>query len=59
MTKLGERVLIYSVLAALCALTSAIVNVAAGLWSFVQVVAVIELIYWVARPIRKSSNSGC
>lgn len=59
MNKLGERFLIYTALALLCALTGAVVGTAAGLWSFVQVVAVIEFIYWIARPAGKSPAKGC
>ena len=58
MNKLSERILIYTALAALCALTGAVVGTAAGLWSFVQVVAVIEFIYWIASPAGKSRARG-
>lgn len=58
MNKLGERFLIYGTLAALCALTAVVVDRAAGLWSFVQVVAVIELIYWIVSPARSSQRRG-
>lgn len=57
--KFRERFLVYGALAALCALTAVLVDEAAGLWSFMQVVAVIELIYWIASPGRKSSSRGC
>ena len=53
MNKLGERILIYAVLGLLCTLTGAVVGTAAGIWSFVQIVAVIELIYWIAGPLGK------
>ncbi len=58
MSKLGERFLIYAALAVLCALTAAVVGTAAGLWSFIQVVAVIEFIYWIASPRGKSQVRG-
>ena len=58
MNKLGERFLIYAALAGLCALTAAVVGTAAGLWSFLQVVAVIEFIYWIATPAGKSPPRG-
>ena len=58
MNKLGERFLIYTALAVLCALTGAVVGSAAGLWSFVQVVAVIEFIYWIASPMGKTPVKG-
>ncbi|MEP5569860.1 MAG: hypothetical protein ABJN62_18600 [Halioglobus sp.] len=54
MKKVGERFLIYTGLGVLCAFTGAVVGTAAGLWSFFQVVAVIEFIYWIASPIGKS-----
>jgi hypothetical protein len=59
MNKLGERSLIYTALGVLCALTGAVVGSAVGLWSFVQAVAVIEFIYWIARPEGKSQVKGC
>lgn len=59
MNKLGERFLIYTGLGVLCAFTGAVVGTAAGLWSFVQVVAVIEFIYWIASPMGKSRAKGC
>ncbi|TDG13948.1 hypothetical protein E2F43_10650 [Seongchinamella unica] len=58
MSKLGERFLIYAALAVLCALTAAVVGTAAGLWSFVQIVAVIEIIYWIASPGEKPQTRG-
>ena len=58
MNKASKRIPIYIALAALCALTSAAVGTAAGLWSFVQVVAVIELIYWIAGPAGKPPAEG-
>ena len=53
MNRLGERFLIYTGLAVLCALTAAFAGTSAAIWSFVQVVAVVELIYWIASPAGK------
>ncbi len=50
MNRVKERFVIYAALALLCGLTAAFIGTAAGLWSFVQVVAVIEFIYWIAKP---------
>ena len=58
MDKLKERIVIYAALAMLCALTATIVGAAAGLWSFIQIVAVVELIYWTARPSDRGSASN-
>ncbi len=58
MERLKERFFIYTALAMLCALTAAIVGATAGLWSFVQIVAVVELIYWTARPSAKGPASN-
>mgnify|MGYP001825165190 CR=1 FL=1 len=55
MNKLGERFLIYTALAVLCATTAAFAGTVAALWSFFQVVAVIELIYWIASPEDKKT----
>ena len=54
MNKLGERLLIYTALAVFCVMTAALAGSTAAIWSFLQVVAVIELIYWIARPADKS-----
>lgn len=58
MNKWGERFLIYTALAVLCVMTAAFAGGAAGFWSFVQVAAVIELIYWMARPAEKTAAKG-
>ncbi len=50
MHRLSERLVIYSVLLVLCGLTGIAVAPVAGALSFFQVVAVIELIYWLAKP---------
>jgi len=50
MNKWKERILIYTALAVLCGMTAAFAGTAAGIWTFVQVVAVIEILYWIARP---------
>jgi len=54
---MGERFLIYTALSVLCVLTAAFAGSAAAFWSFVQVVAVIELIYWLAQPVVKAPMS--
>ena len=59
MDKLSKRFLIYTALAVLCAMTGAVVGTTAGLLSFVQIAAVIEFIYWIARPMGKSQAKGC
>lgn len=58
MSKLGERFLIYAALAVLCVMTAAFAGTAAAFWSFVQVVAVIELIYWIASPAAEKETAG-
>ena len=58
MNKVGERFLIYTALAVLCVMTAAFAGGTAAFWSFVQVVAVIELIYWLAQPVVKAPASG-
>jgi hypothetical protein len=47
--------MIYTALAVLCGMTAAFAGAAAALWSFLQVVAVIELIYWLASPAHKDT----
>ena len=48
--KLERRLLIYTPLALLCGLAGIWLGVAAAVWSFVQVVAVIELTSWFGAP---------
>ena len=55
MNKWGERLLIYAALALLCTMTATFAGGAAGFWSFVQVTAVIELIYWMAGPTARGA----
>ncbi len=52
-----QRIVIYTALALLCALTASVVGSAAGALSFVQVVAVIEFIGWLARPASSSDRA--
>ena len=58
MGKWSERLLIYPALAVLCMMTATFAGAAAGFWSFVQVTAVIELIYWIARPAVRTAARG-
>ena len=58
MNKWGERFVSYTALAVLCGMTAAFAGTAAALWSFLQVLAVIELIYWIAQPTTKSQAKG-
>ena len=44
--KLEQRFFIYTPLAMLCGLAGVWLGIAAAVWSFIQVVAVIELTYW-------------
>ncbi len=43
-----ERFLVYTALLVLCATLGTFLGLAAGLFTFVQIAAVIELIYWFA-----------
>jgi hypothetical protein len=51
----SERLLIYAALAVLCTMTATFAGGAAGFWSFVQIAAVIELIYWIAGPASRGA----
>ncbi len=55
MGKLSERLLVYTALAVLCGMTVTFAGAAAAIWSFLQIVAVIELIYWIASPAGQDS----
>ncbi len=47
MDTLDERFLIYSALAILCSTVSVFLGPLAGVWSFIQIAAVIEFLYWL------------
>jgi hypothetical protein len=53
---LDERLVIYSALALLCSISSVFLGMAAGLWSFLQIAAVIELLYWIGLPVNPKSE---
>jgi hypothetical protein len=55
-TILGERFVIYTALVLLCSIVSVFLGMAAGLWSFLQIAAVIELLYWAGLPARPQSE---
>jgi hypothetical protein len=50
MKTMEERFLIYTALLLLCATSAVFVGAVAALWSFVQIVAVIELVFLVGAP---------
>ncbi len=58
MHSIGQRLVIYVVLAVLCAMTALAVNPAAGALSLLQIVVVIELINWLARPEGSATARG-
>jgi hypothetical protein len=58
MDRLDERFLIYSALAVLCATAAVFLGPAAGFWSFIQIVAMIELVYWFVTSVGKSLARG-
>ncbi len=51
------RITIYSALALLCCVVSALAGPAAAIWSFVQMAAVIELLYALLQPARVHTDS--
>jgi len=57
MDTLNERFFIYSALLILCSTISVLVGLAAGLWSFVQIAAVVELMYWIGTRSGDSKRS--
>ena len=48
MDNLGERFLVYSGLLLLCSTIAVFTGLQAGIWTFLQVATVIELLYWLA-----------
>lgn len=49
------RFMIYAALALLCSAASAFLGAAAGLWSFLQIAAVFEFLYWIGLPAGSNS----
>ena len=56
MNILDERFVIYTALVLLCSIASVFLGMAAGLWSFLQIAAVIELLYWIGVPASRKSE---
>ncbi len=56
MKTLDERFMIYSALVILCCTSSVFFGVTAGIWSFVQIAAVIEFMYWLGLPASTHSE---
>ena len=54
MNSTDERVFVYLALLLLSALVGAGIGLMAGLWSFLQIVAVVELTYWLGLPGSRS-----
>ena len=57
MNTLELRITIYSALALVCSAVSALAGPTAAIWSFVQMAAVIELLYVLAQPARTHTDS--
>jgi hypothetical protein len=51
------RITIYAALGLLCSAVSALAGPATAFWSFVQMVAAIELLYALALPVRTLADS--
>ena len=51
------RITIYAALGLLCTAVSALAGPVAGIWSFVQMAAVIELLYALVQPARIFTKS--
>jgi hypothetical protein len=47
MDNLDERFLVYTALLILCSFLSVLVSLPAGIWTFLQIATVIEIIYWI------------
>jgi len=58
MSIVDERFMIYSALAILCSTVSVFLGPTAGIWSFIQIGAVIEFLYWVGLPARTGSANN-
>ncbi len=58
MDELHGRPLIYATLLFFCGVIGALTEPAMGLWSFLQVATVIEIIYWIGLDGGEDSASG-
>ncbi len=58
MDTLEERFLIYTALATLCCTAGAFLGAAAAIYTFMQIAAIIELIYWLGTPSRTKAARG-
>jgi hypothetical protein len=58
MNTMGERIFVYSALLAVCVLLSALLGLPAGIWSLLQIVAVVEFIYWLGAIGQGNANPG-
>lgn len=58
MDTLDERFLIYTALLLLCAVAGVFLGLVVAAWTFVQMTAVIELVYWIGGPGRDKTVSG-
>ena len=50
MTKLEERILIYTALAVVCAFVGVFAGPMAGALTFVQIAAIVEALFWFGLP---------
>ena len=55
MEKVEERFLVYTALLVLCTTIGALLGPSAGILSFFQIAAIIELTYWFADRITRGS----
>lgn len=53
-----QRFLVYSALGILCGAASLVLGVTAAIWSFLQVVLVIEFINWIGTPGREQGRAA-
>jgi len=58
MNTMGERIFVYSALVVLCVVLSALLGLPAGIWSLLQIVAVVEFIYWLGATGQGNANPG-
>jgi len=56
MTRLEQRILVYTALAILCSTAGIFLGAVAGVATFVQIAAVVEFIYWFGTSRRVRST---
>jgi len=56
MTTRDERRLVYTALTLVCGAVAVLLGIEAGIWTFIQMTVVTELMYWLGSPFGGSRS---